>query len=88
MLTVDDGHADRLEVCEEGEALLRERGVGFIPQYREGHAAEVILALADEEKCDLIALGAYGHSEFLEILFGSTVDDVMRKAAQAILICR
>lgn len=88
MLTVDDGRADRLEVYKEGEALLRERGVGFIPQYREGHAAEVILALAEEEQCDLIALGAYGHSEFLEILFGRTVDDVMRQAAQAVLICR
>ena len=88
LLTVDDGHPKRREAHDEGEALLGERGVSYAPRFRAGHPAEIILEVAQEEACDLIALGAYGHRRFLEILFGGTVDEVMRHAPQAVLIAR
>jgi len=46
------------------------------------------LEVAQEEACDLIALGAYGHRRFLEVFFGGTVEEVVRHAPQAVLIAR
>ncbi len=88
LLTVEDGGSPVEPTLEEGARILKERGVPFRPQFRSGHAAEVILNVADEESCDLIAMGAYGHRRFLEIFFGSTVDDVMHRTKLPILIAR
>ena len=88
LLTVNDGTEGRARVLEEGEMLLDERGVRYRAFFLSGHAAEVILAVAEAQQCDLIAMGAYGHRRFLEIFFGSTVDDVMRRTTLPILIAR
>ncbi len=88
LLTVDTDKVACKTVLEEGTQLLAERGVTFRAILRSGHEAEVILQVAEEEHCDLIAMGAYGRRRFLEIFFGSTVEDVMRKTTLPILIAR
>lgn len=88
LLTVDDGHEGRRRAFEAARRHLEEAGVPFEALFRSGHPAEVILETADETSSDLIAMGAYGHRRFLEILFGSTVDDVMRRTTLPILIVR
>lgn len=88
LLTVDDGHPGREQAHRLGEDLLRERGVPADPLFWKGHPAEEILRAARVENCDLIVMGAYGHSRFLEVFFGSTVDEVMRGATTPLLICR
>lgn len=88
LLTVDDGREERTEIHEKAADYLTGLGIGFKDLLLTGHVAEVILRTAEEEKCDLIALGAYGHSKFIEILFGSTVDDVLHGAQTPVLITR
>ena len=88
LLTVDDGKPGRKEAHEKAADYLAKLGIAFKNSMPEGHAAEVILRTADGEKCDLIALGAYGRSRFVEILFGSTVDDVLHGAQVPVLITR
>lgn len=88
LLTVDDGHPGREQAHEQAIALLREQNLPVTPLFWKGHAAEQILRAAQVEECDLIVMGAYGHTKFLETLFGSTVDDVMRGAICPLLICR
>lgn len=88
LLTVETDTGEARSTLEEGSQLLAERGVSFRVLLRAGHEAEVILQVADEEQCDLIAMGAYGRRRFLEIFFGSTVEDVMRRTTLPILIAR
>ncbi len=88
LLTVDDGHKDRVEAYDKARMKLIEADVVFTAIFREGHVADVILNVAQETDCDLIAMGAYGHRRFLSIFFGSTVDEVMRHTTLPILICR
>jgi nucleotide-binding universal stress UspA family protein len=88
LLTVDDGHPGREQAYEEAQDLLRKQRLAVTPLFRSGHPAEQILRAARVEDCDLIVMGAYGHSRFLEIFFGSTVDEVMRGATCPLLICR
>jgi nucleotide-binding universal stress UspA family protein len=53
----------------------------------ERPAAEAILATAEENACDLILMGGYGHSPVVEVVLGSTVDQVLRESSQPILVC-
>ena len=88
LLTVDDGRKGREEAYKKARKQLEEAQVLFTSIYRSGHVAQVILDVAEETHSDLIAMGAYGHTSFLGILFGSSVDDVMRRTHLPILICR
>lgn len=87
LLTVDDGWPGRKNAFEEGKALLHTRGFKLTPIFWKGHAAELILRVARLEVCDLIVMGAHGHSRFLEVFFGSTTDEVMNRTIYPILIC-
>ena len=53
-----------------------------------GSAAEAILKAAKEHESDLIIMGGYGFSPVLEVVLGSTVDQVLRTNRQPMLICR
>jgi nucleotide-binding universal stress UspA family protein len=88
LLTVDDGKGDRQAASFEAAVLARERGVAAERRLVRGHVAEQILAVAQAEGVDLILLGAYGHSRFLDALLGSTVDDVVHQATVPVMICQ
>jgi len=88
LLTVDDGRPGRAEANKEGAAYFGKSGIPVKQLFVPGHVAEVILRVAERELCDLIALGAYGHSRFLQVFFGSTVDDVLHGAKTPVLITR
>ncbi|TEU17279.1 MAG: universal stress protein [Anaerolineales bacterium] len=53
-----------------------------------GPAAEAVLKTAKEHESDLIIMGGYGFSPVLEVVLGSTVDQVLRTSRQPMLICR
>lgn len=79
---------------QRGEALLEEarqalkgvQGVRFVR--RTGHAAETILSVAESEEVDLLLIGGYSRRRFISFLFGSTVEQVVRKAEMPVLVCR
>ncbi len=54
----------------------------------EGHAGEMICDLAESRGCDLIVIGAKGHSAVARILLGSTSDYVATKACCSVLVVR
>jgi len=88
LLTVADGDAHADAVLEEGKAYLASYDLDIKPVLAQGHPAEEILRVSVDEDCDLTIMGAYGHGRFLKILFGTTVDEVMRKSRCPVLICR
>lgn len=65
-------------------------GHGIQATYLEerGPVADVILDAAKQRACDLILMGGYGHSPVVELVWGSTVDQVLRESRQPILISR
>lgn len=88
VVTVDDGQADRRRAWIAAQALLADQGRAETPLLVKGHATREILRLARTRACDLIALGACGHREFVETVFGSTVDEVLHLAISPVLIYR
>ncbi|UYN89440.1 MAG: universal stress protein [Anaerolineales bacterium] len=62
---------------------------GVIAEYvqRRGRAAQAILDVAAERGCDLVLMGGYAQSEFMEVMRGSNLDVVLREYRGAIWVC-
>lgn len=72
----------------EAKAVLGGTHVQGIIRQNTGRVSDVILHEACKHKADLILMGGYGYPPLLEALFGSTVDDVLRRAKIPVLICQ
>ena len=73
---------------ERARAYLERHGAAPRYQLAGGPAAEAILAAARADASDLIVIGSYGFNPLLEIMLGSTVDQVLRESAVPVLLCR
>jgi nucleotide-binding universal stress UspA family protein len=63
----------------------RERGLAAVTAVHEGLAAEQLLAYADEEGIDLVAMGTAGRTGLGRYLLGSTTERVIRHAGMPVL---
>jgi nucleotide-binding universal stress UspA family protein len=63
---------------------------GVLVEHRleEGDPAAEILRVAQESKCDLIVMGAHGHTGLARLLMGSVAEEVMRWATCPVLIVK
>ena len=52
----------------------------------EGQAADVVCDIADRENADVIVVGAHGMSGIGRALFGSTTEDLLRKADHSVVV--
>lgn len=73
---------------EQALAYLDERGVSARPVLAEGPILPALLSTAEENDCDFFILGGYGHTPVLEVVLGSTVNELLRTTARPALICR
>ncbi len=88
MVVVDDKGEDLRAVLKEAETYLAEHGVEGARFSRQGEAAEAILTVAEQEGADLIVMGGYGATPMVEVVLGSVVDEVLRRSAVPVLLCR
>jgi nucleotide-binding universal stress UspA family protein len=77
--------ADRLD---RARSYLEGRGVTASYVEAAGPIADAILETAETRGCDLILMGGYGHGPVLEVMIGSTVDQVLRESGSPVLVCR
>lgn len=67
-------------------ALLNAAGVAFESLRRVGDPAQEIVALSQEWKADLIAIGRHGHSALEKLLLGSVAQKVVAAAKVPVLL--
>jgi nucleotide-binding universal stress UspA family protein len=84
---VEEGRVSA-ETLSGAGTYLTEHGIQAALVQQRGPVAEVILDIARERGSDLIVMGGYGFGSPLEIVLGSTVDQVLRESAQPVLVCR
>ncbi|WP_420641536.1 universal stress protein [Candidatus Leptofilum sp.] len=53
-----------------------------------GKPASLILSTARDYDCGLVLMGGYGQAPVMEVIVGSTVDELLRSRNRPILICR
>ena len=72
----------------EAETYLEPHGIAAEKILEKGSATDGILAAAEKTDCDLIIMGAFGHSRVRELLLGSTTDGILRNADVPVLLYR
>lgn len=73
---------------EKTAAQLSELGLKVSIKLALGDPPEEILKVAEEEKCDLIAMTSHGHRFFADLLFGSTIEDVRHRTHIPLLVVK
>lgn len=88
MVTVLEGQRVTLDQVNEARAYLESGGATVDSVVTQGPVAETILALAAKHNSDVIIMGGYGLGSLMEIVLGSTVDQILRQALRPVLIWR
>jgi nucleotide-binding universal stress UspA family protein len=78
----DRAYLDR--VCEE----LSRDGFDADALLANGDPADEILAAADREHCDLIAMATHGHRLVGDLVYGSVANTVRHRATMPVLLLR
>lgn len=73
---------------EKTAAKLSAQGLEVSFKLALGDPPEEILKVAEEEKCDLIAMTSHGHRFFADLLFGSTIEDVRHRTHIPLLVVK
>jgi nucleotide-binding universal stress UspA family protein len=88
-------HTETVDLREVAESLLKRaardavsKGVEVETHAREGHPAEVIIDVANQEQADLIVLGSRGLTGIKRYLLGSVSSDVSHHAHCSVMIVR
>jgi len=53
-----------------------------------GSVAEAVLTTVDESDADLIMMGGYSRSGVMQVMLGSSVEQVLRESKRPVLVCR
>ncbi len=88
VLTVMETSEEMSEVLMDAHNYLNTRGIQADFIDKRGPVADAILNTAEEQQADLILMGGYGLGPVVEVMLGSTVDEVLRKSDQPVLFCR
>lgn len=76
------------EILQEAYTFLKTHGLSARTLHRLGVAHDVILAVAREERADLIVLGSHGRTGLQRFLLGSVSEKVLAQAPCSVLITR
>jgi nucleotide-binding universal stress UspA family protein len=85
---VEDDSTNAEELLDDARFYLIARGVSATYVAAQAPVAEAIQETAERYGCDLIVMGGYGFRPLLEVVLGSTVDQVMHWRRWPVLICR
>ena len=73
---------------ERDAALFGERGYGAVAMIRKGEPVEEIVAVAQQEQVDAIAMATHGHTGIGQFLFGSVAQAVLGRVTLPIILLR
>jgi nucleotide-binding universal stress UspA family protein len=91
VLSVASEEADEQKAAEAlttARQYLQSRRVDAFYVVERGPVSEVIERVAETQNCDLIVMGGYGFRPLLDVMLGSTVNDVLRWRRWPVLVCR
>ena len=76
------------EVMERAKKYAAGKGITVITHMNQGHAGSEILALAEEEKADIIIVGSHGKSNTDRLLIGSVSTFVVTHSTVTTMVVR
>jgi nucleotide-binding universal stress UspA family protein len=88
VLTAGESEAAAGAILDDARFYLIARGVPATYVTAQGEPSSAIHETAEAHHCDLIVMGGYGFRPLVELVLGSTVDQVLRRRRWPVLICR
>ncbi len=76
------------QVREDILAYSRQRGIAAEAILADGPVLSALLSTAEDRSCDFFIVGGYGHTPVVEVVLGSTVDELLRTTKLPTLVCR
>lgn len=88
VLSVHDKEMFRRKLLEEAQTYLKPYKAKVDLVGVSGNPEKEIIRVAGERHCDLMIMGAFGHSRIREAILGSTTEQVVRKADVPVLLSK
>ena len=88
VVTAGESEGEAEAIIDDARFYLIARGISATYVTRRGEPAEAIRETAEATGRDLIVMGGYGFQPLLELVRGSTVEQVLRWRRWPVLICR
>jgi nucleotide-binding universal stress UspA family protein len=88
VVSVSDQGGQAEDTLETARDYLDNLGISAQYIVERGPVAEAILHTSESLGSDFTIMGGYGLSPVLEVVLGSTVDEVLRRSEDPVLICR
>src|SRR3989338_2714175 len=79
--------SDRRYIENQKSKLIKE-GFEVVAYLASGEPAHRILSIAEQEKCDLIAMSTHGHRFLKDLIFGSVAETLRHRTNITILMIR
>lgn len=88
VISVEENGRVGSQSLEKARQYLETRNIQAEYLIKDKPVAEAILNYATEIDCDLIVMGGYSKIPILQVVIGSTVDQVLRESARPMMICK
>jgi nucleotide-binding universal stress UspA family protein len=88
VISVNENNQLAINSLTRADKYLRAHRITATLVRKSEPVAEAILQTSEEHKCDFIIMGGYGYSPLLEVILGSTVNQVLQESHIPMLICR
>jgi nucleotide-binding universal stress UspA family protein len=75
-------------ISQDAMGLVGAHGARARPRVARGRSAVTILECAKEEQCNLVVVGAYGHSRVREMILGSTTTTLVTRSHLPVMLVR
>jgi nucleotide-binding universal stress UspA family protein/Icc-related predicted phosphoesterase len=82
-----EDNLSRINPLDSAQEYLSARDIKAEFITKIGSPVEVILETKESQGCDFLIVGGYGYQPMMEVLFGSTLDALLRQADVPVLIC-
>lgn len=88
VVTVTEAARAAADILDHAGDYLAGRGVPATLVAQRGDAVAAIEKTAVAHDCDFVIMGGYGFKPLLELVLGSTVNEILRLRRWPVLICR
>ncbi|MBU1693487.1 MAG: universal stress protein [Verrucomicrobia bacterium] len=75
-------------ISKDAMGLVGAHGARAHPRVARGRSAVTILECAQQDQCNLIVVGAYGHSRVREMILGSTTTTLVTRSRVPVMLVR
>lgn len=88
VVNINEDKTSSAKLLNEAKQIFEKQNIEVSTSVLSGEPRDEILKYFEKNSCDILAMGAFGHSRFKEFIFGSFTSDILSKINKPILLFR